>query len=277
MIDSDDLLHRVDQHYLGPTGFTLPVRIRYAALGLGAAFMVTVFVVARAVVHVPLGFKSLVVMIVITIALTARVTKFVNADRPVRSVIRAAWNDLNAPAHRSPARPSRSAFPPFPAPPAARMPSRRPKVSPPDDCAARQRDRRTVRSELRRARADHRCARCVAAVVGGGNGSEPSRPHPAPGAEPEPTAQGTRRGKKRGGRSDPEAEFTRQAAAAKNRADRERKAMRLALVGVEGNVTRTRRRGSCSRRGRGTCVRSANSAATSRTRPWSWRTSPNPV
>ncbi|RZK72882.1 MAG: hypothetical protein EOP28_06200 [Rhodococcus sp. (in: high G+C Gram-positive bacteria)] len=41
MIDNDDLLHRVDQHYLGPTGFTLPVRIRYAALGLGAAFMVT--------------------------------------------------------------------------------------------------------------------------------------------------------------------------------------------------------------------------------------------
>ncbi|PBC49772.1 hypothetical protein CJ179_10635 [Rhodococcus sp. ACS1] len=97
MIDNDDLLHRVDQHYLGPTGFTLPVRIRYAALGLGAAFMVTVFVLARAVVHVPLGFKSLVVMVVITVVLTARVTKFVNADRPVRSVIRAAWNDLNAP------------------------------------------------------------------------------------------------------------------------------------------------------------------------------------
>ncbi|BAH47045.1 hypothetical protein R1X32_00975 (plasmid) [Rhodococcus opacus] len=97
MIDNDDLLHRVDQHYLGPTGFTLPVRIRYAALGLGAAFMVTVFVIARGIVHVPLGFKSLVVMVVITVVLTARVTKFVNADRPVRAVIRAAWNDLNAP------------------------------------------------------------------------------------------------------------------------------------------------------------------------------------
>ncbi|BAH47046.1 ATP-binding protein [Rhodococcus sp. NPDC019627] len=66
-------------------------------------------------------------------------------------------------------------------------------------------------------------------------------PSPAPDAEPEPTAKGKRRGKKRGRRSDPEAEFTRQAAAAKKRADRERKAVRLALVGVEGNVTRTRR------------------------------------
>ncbi|QSE86591.1 ATP-binding protein [Rhodococcus koreensis] len=66
-------------------------------------------------------------------------------------------------------------------------------------------------------------------------------PSPAPDAEPEPTAKGKRRGKKRGRRGDPEAEFTRQAAAAKKRADRERKAVRLALVGVEGNVTRTRR------------------------------------
>lgn len=97
MIDNDDLLHRVDRHYLGPTGFTFPFRIRYAALGLGALLLVTVFVVARGIVHVPLGFKSLVVMVIITVAITARVTKVVNADRPIRSVLRAAWNDLNAP------------------------------------------------------------------------------------------------------------------------------------------------------------------------------------
>ncbi|MGW5148257.1 ATP-binding protein [Rhodococcus koreensis] len=66
-------------------------------------------------------------------------------------------------------------------------------------------------------------------------------PSPAPDAEREPTGQGKRRGKKRGRGGAPEAEFTRQAAAAKRRADRERKAVRLALVRVEGNVTRTRR------------------------------------
>ena len=97
MIDNDDLLHRVDRHYLGPTGLTLPFRIRYAALGLGAALMVIVFVIARGIVHIPLGFKSLVVVIGIVVVLTAKVTKVVNADRPVRSVVRAAWNDLNAP------------------------------------------------------------------------------------------------------------------------------------------------------------------------------------
>lgn len=97
MIDNDDMLHRVDRHYLGPTGFTLPVRVRFAALGLGATFLLTVFVIARGIVHVPLGYKSVVLMILITVALTRQVTKYVNADRPVRSVIRSAWNDLNAP------------------------------------------------------------------------------------------------------------------------------------------------------------------------------------
>ncbi|MGO4205271.1 hypothetical protein AB4Z09_26745 [Rhodococcus sp. TAF43] len=97
MIDNDDMLHRVDRHYLGPTGLTFPFRLRYAAFGLGAVIFVTVFVLARAIVHVPLGFKSLVVMAAITVVLTARVTKFVNADRPIRSVFKAAWNDLTAP------------------------------------------------------------------------------------------------------------------------------------------------------------------------------------
>ncbi|WQB72153.1 hypothetical protein SCD75_00150 (plasmid) [Prescottella equi] len=97
MIDNDDLLHRVDRHYLGPTGFTLPFRLRYAAVGLGITIFVTVFVLARAIVHVPLGFKSIVLMAALAVILTGRLTKFVNADRPIRSVFKAAWNDLNAP------------------------------------------------------------------------------------------------------------------------------------------------------------------------------------
>ncbi|PQP21173.1 ATP-binding protein [Rhodococcus opacus] len=66
-------------------------------------------------------------------------------------------------------------------------------------------------------------------------------PSPAPDAERGPTGRGKRRGKRDGRRGDPDAEVTRQVTAAKKRADRERKAVRLGLVGVEGNVTRTRR------------------------------------
>ncbi|EKT83650.1 hypothetical protein WSS_A06029 [Rhodococcus opacus M213] len=49
---------------------------------------------------------------------------------------------------------------------------------------------------------------------------------------------GPRRGRKRGKSS--EAEFDRQRTAAKKQAKRDRKAIRLALTGVEGNITRTR-------------------------------------
>ena len=47
---------------------------------------------------------------------------------------------------------------------------------------------------------------------------------------------------KRGKTAGADAEFTRQSKAAAKRADRARKAVRLQLVGVEGNITRTRKR-----------------------------------
>ncbi|NGP08994.1 hypothetical protein G6038_26670 [Rhodococcus sp. 14C212] len=97
MIDTDDLLYRVDSHYLGPTGQTMPMRIRYTAAGLGVALFAAVFVTARAIVHAPLSFKSLVVMVALTVVLTSKITRHVGPDRPVRSVLRAAWNDLTAP------------------------------------------------------------------------------------------------------------------------------------------------------------------------------------
>ncbi|WP_063045018.1 hypothetical protein [Nocardia pseudovaccinii] len=97
MIENDDLLHRVDPHYLGPAGHTMPLRIRYQAAGVGFVVFTTVFVIARAVLHAPLGFRSLMVMLLLTIYFTTRLTRYINADRPLRSVVRAAWNDLIAP------------------------------------------------------------------------------------------------------------------------------------------------------------------------------------
>lgn len=112
MINNDDLLYRVDQHYLGPAGRTLPMRIRYASVGVGAGIFLTVFIVGRAIVHVPLGFKTLAVMVALTVILTGRLTKYVNTDRPLRSVITAAWNDLTAP---RPPKPGRTVLSPVPA------------------------------------------------------------------------------------------------------------------------------------------------------------------
>jgi len=97
VIENDDMLHRVDRHYLGPTGFTLPFRVRYGAVGIGVAIIFTVFFIARAIVHISLGFQSIVIILALGVVLTSKVTKYVNADRPLWSVLKAAWNDLNAP------------------------------------------------------------------------------------------------------------------------------------------------------------------------------------
>jgi hypothetical protein len=97
VIDNDDLMYRVDRHYLGPTGYPLPVRIRYTAGLVGVSAFVVVFVIARGILHVPLGFKTLLVLALITVWITTRIAKFVTPDRPLRSVLKAALNDLAAP------------------------------------------------------------------------------------------------------------------------------------------------------------------------------------
>ncbi|SED92594.1 hypothetical protein [Rhodococcus koreensis] len=97
MINNDDLLYRVDRHYLGPTGYTFPVRIRYTALAVGILVFVAVFLIARAIVHVPLGFRPLMMMLLVTVFITHHIAKYVTPDRPLRSVLKAAFNDLNAP------------------------------------------------------------------------------------------------------------------------------------------------------------------------------------
>ncbi|WP_225730961.1 MULTISPECIES: hypothetical protein [unclassified Nocardia] len=113
MIENDDLLHRVDAHWLGPAGQTLPMRIRYQAAGVGTLVFITVFVISRAVLHLGLGFRTLLVMAALTVVITSRVTRYINADRPLRSVIRAAWNDLTAP---RPPKPGRAVSIQLPAP-----------------------------------------------------------------------------------------------------------------------------------------------------------------
>ena len=72
MIENDDMLHRVDRHYLGPTGFTLPFRVRYGAVGIGFVIPVAIFIIARAIVHVPINFQSIVIILALGVVLTRR-------------------------------------------------------------------------------------------------------------------------------------------------------------------------------------------------------------
>lgn len=97
MIETDDLIYRVDNHYLGPTGKTFPVPIRYSAVGVGVSTFFVLFIIARAVLHLSLSYGTFLIMIVATVAVTSRITKYINPDRPLRSVVKAAYNDLTSP------------------------------------------------------------------------------------------------------------------------------------------------------------------------------------
>lgn len=97
MIETDDLIYRVDNHYLGPTGKTLPVPIRYSAVGVGLSTFFVLFVIARSVLHLSLSYGTFLILVVATVAVSSRITQYISADRPLRSVITAAYNDLTSP------------------------------------------------------------------------------------------------------------------------------------------------------------------------------------
>ena len=65
-----------------PAGRTLPTRIRYSAVAVGATIAVTAFVVARMIIHVPPRFTPLAVMLTLIVSLTTTITRYINADRP---------------------------------------------------------------------------------------------------------------------------------------------------------------------------------------------------
>lgn len=97
MIETDDLIYRVDNHYLGPTGKTLPVPIRYSAVGVGLSTFFALFIIARSVLHLSLSYGTFLILVVATVAVSSRITQYISADRPLRSVITAAYNDLTSP------------------------------------------------------------------------------------------------------------------------------------------------------------------------------------
>ena len=97
MIETDDLIYRVDNHYLGPTGKTLPVPIRYSAVGVGLSTFFALFIIARSVLHLSLSYGTFLILVVATVAVASRITQYISADRPLRSVITAAYNDLTSP------------------------------------------------------------------------------------------------------------------------------------------------------------------------------------
>lgn len=96
MIATDDLIYRVDRHYLGPAGVDF-FRIRYTAFGIAVTtFALTMYLLFK-VLHMSFGMPTITIAFLVTLFVTMRVGRYITPDRPLRAVVRAAWNDLNAP------------------------------------------------------------------------------------------------------------------------------------------------------------------------------------
>uniref|UniRef100_UPI003F49770B hypothetical protein n=1 Tax=Nocardia suismassiliense TaxID=2077092 RepID=UPI003F49770B len=102
MIEVDDIVWRVDNHYLGPPGKTFPIAIRMNALWVGLGFAFTLLVVLRTVVHLSFSYNLVLIIAVSTAWFTSRFMRRVSPERPVRAVLRAALNDLRSPRQPKP-------------------------------------------------------------------------------------------------------------------------------------------------------------------------------
>ncbi|WP_280381330.1 hypothetical protein [Nocardia wallacei] len=97
MIQVDDLVWRVDNHYLGPPGKTLPIPIRTNALWVGLGIAAVLFIGFREIFHFPFSLNLVLIVIFGAAITTVRVMRRVGPERPVRAVLRAALNDLRSP------------------------------------------------------------------------------------------------------------------------------------------------------------------------------------
>jgi len=93
---NDDCLSNVSSVYLGPRGTTLPFQVRYASYGVGAAVMVAMLVLERHA-GIAMSVASFAWSILLTVGLTSWLMRFVDYERPVRTMVTTFWQEVSAP------------------------------------------------------------------------------------------------------------------------------------------------------------------------------------
>ena len=97
MIETDDDLYRVDQHWLGPPGRAFPRPVRWQAVGIGAVLLVLSLILVMGVLSVPWSGWSVTVVLGLTYLGTKRIVDGLGHERTIRSLARSAINDLTSP------------------------------------------------------------------------------------------------------------------------------------------------------------------------------------
>jgi hypothetical protein len=84
-LQSDDDIWRYRLRYLGPPGWTLPIQLPYAQLGLGALLVAGLGVLGWMVTGTP---ATLGLTTAVALFLTAYIWRYVDADRPPRKILK---------------------------------------------------------------------------------------------------------------------------------------------------------------------------------------------
>lgn len=97
MIETDDDLYRVDQHWLGPPGRAFPRPVRWQAVGIGAVLLALSYILVMGVLSVPWSGWSVTVVLGLTYLGTKRIVDGLGHERTIRSLARSAIIDLTSP------------------------------------------------------------------------------------------------------------------------------------------------------------------------------------
>jgi len=97
VIETDDDLYRVDQHWLGPQGRAFPRPVRWQAVGIGGLLLILSWILVMGVLSVPWSGWSVTVMLGLTYLGTKRIVDGLGHERTIRSLARSAINDLTSP------------------------------------------------------------------------------------------------------------------------------------------------------------------------------------
>jgi hypothetical protein len=97
VIETDDDLYRVDQHWLGPPGRAFPRPVRWQAVGIGGLLLILSWILVMGVLSVPWSGWSVTVMLGLTYLGTKRIVDGLGHERTIRSLARSAINDLTSP------------------------------------------------------------------------------------------------------------------------------------------------------------------------------------
>lgn len=95
-LTTDDDALTVSNVFLGPKGYRLPFQARYSAYGIGFGLLVALVAIERRI-GIPMGIWTTIYTVVVVVFLTRTIGRFIDFERPVRSIVTTFVHEVTAP------------------------------------------------------------------------------------------------------------------------------------------------------------------------------------